>query len=153
MAREPWLQLDDELLLDGMDYRVMAALAGQTDRVSFQVLTLVPQLGGEQRLLMQLEDELREARALHPEVLVGERVAHEGHSFNLRWDSDLRTERSVPGKSTQFGRGRCAWYEADDGTVAVLIVERYDRNAFISAPMETSRVDLRFTVGLREVGE
>jgi hypothetical protein len=150
VAQQPWLQLDDELLVDGVDYRVVGVLGGQADRVSFQLLTLTPELGGERRLAMQAEGELREARELQPELLAGEEVEADGRSLHLRWDSDLRTERSVPDKSTQFGRGRCAWYEADDGTVAVLIVERYDRVAFMAAPTDPSRVDLRFTVGLRE---
>lgn len=153
MAKQPWLQLDDELLLDGVDYRVIAVLEGQTDRVSFQVLTLAPQLGGERRPLMQLENEMREARELRPEVLSGEEVELEGRTFHLRWDSDLRTERSVAGKPPQFGRGRCAWYESDDGAVAVLVVERYERDAFMGTQMASSRVDLRFTEGLRERGE
>lgn len=150
MGDQPWLEVDDQLLLDGADYRVVAALLGRTDRITFQRLTLVPQLGGEQRMLLQLEDRLLEARELQPEALSGEQVEIEGRHFSLRWDSEVRTERTAAGAAVKFGRGRCAWYVADDDSVAVLIVERYDRDAFAGVPLLPSRVDLRFTEALRE---
>jgi len=150
VADQPWLQTDDQLLLDDTDYRVVAVLSGHADRMAFQRLSLVGQLRGEQRSLLQTKDAIMEARAIEPEALSGERVELDGKAFSLRWDSDVRTERAAIDASTDFGRGRCAWYEADDGTVAVLIVERYEKNALMGEPLDASRIDLRFTVGLRE---
>ncbi|MFO8079242.1 MAG: hypothetical protein R6V07_02945 [Armatimonadota bacterium] len=150
MARQPWLQLDDELLLDDVDYRVVATLAGYTDRPRFQCVTLVGELRGERRMLLQTEDEIMDAREIGPEVLSGEEIERGERAFRLRWDSDVRTERAAPDASPKFGRGRCAWYAADDGAVAVLIVERYERVAIEGEPLSGSRIDLRFTVGLRE---
>ncbi len=150
MADQPWLQLDDQLLLDDVDYRVVAALAGRTDRLAFQLLTLVGQLRGERRLLLQTEDAFLRARTIEPAALSGEQAQLDGRTLALRWDSDVRTERTDADASTQFGRGRCAWYEADEGAVAVLIVERDERVAFAGEPLEPSRIDLRFTRSLRE---
>jgi hypothetical protein len=150
VARQPWLQLDDELLVDDVDYRVVTTLIGHTDRLRFQRVTLVGELRGERRMLLQTEDEIMHADHLEPEALSGEVVKVEGSTFRLRWDSDLRTERMARGSSTKFGRGRCAWYAAEDGAVAVLIVERYERNALVGTPLGRSRIDLRFTEGLRE---
>jgi hypothetical protein len=147
---QPWLQPDDELLLDGVDYRVRSVLVVRADRTTFQHLTAAPQLGGERRILVQLEHDLLEATGLDPELLAGERVTVDGREFALRWDSDVRIERREVGAPPQFGRGRCAWYAAEDDAVAVLIVERYDRAAFIAEPLAPSRVDLLFTVGLRD---
>ena len=152
MAGHPWLKPGDQILLDGADFRVVEVLVGRADRLSFRCLTTAPQLGGEQRLLLQLEDALLEARPLDPEKLVGERVELDGNAFELRWDSELLTERSSQEKPARFGRGRCAWYTADDGSVALLIVERYDRDAFLAVPLAAARVDLRFTGGLRTRG-
>ena len=149
MTEQPWLQTDDELLLDRIDYRVEAALVGRTDRLTFQRLTVTPQLGGEPHTLVQLEDGLLEARQVDPELLTGERVELGGREFALRWDSDLRTERREIGGSPAFGQGRCAWYAAEGGAVAALIAERYERTAFAAEPIAAARVDLRFTVGLR----
>ncbi len=150
MTEQPWLQPDDELLLDGTDYRVTDALVGRADRLTFQRLTVAPQLGGPEMMLVQNEEGLMEARALEPELLAGGQVAIEGRDFELRWDSELRTERRSIDSSPKFGQGRCAWYTAGDGATAVLIVERYERTAFAAEPLAPSRVDLRFTVGLRE---
>ena len=149
MTDRTWLQPDDELLLDDTDYRVMSALVGRTDRLTFQRLSLVSQLGGEGRMLLQTEDAIMEAERLDPEALAGDQVELQGNIFRLRWDSDVRTTRTAPGASARFGRGRCAWYAAEDGSVAVLIVERYDREAFTGTPLAPSRIDLRFTEGLR----
>ncbi|MFW6156869.1 MAG: hypothetical protein ACOC7J_06095 [Armatimonadota bacterium] len=150
MARQPWLQLDDELLLDDVDYRVVATLVAHTDRLRFQRVALVGELRGERRMVLQTEDEIMEAREIAAEALSGEKVELRERAFRLRWDSDVRTERAAPDASPKFGRGRCAWYVADDGAVAVLIVERYERVAIEGEPLEGARIDLRFTVGLRE---
>jgi hypothetical protein len=153
VADQPWLQLDDELLLDDTDYRVMAVLVGRTERMGFQRLTLAPQLGGDERTLLQLEDAFMEAAPLDPEVLAGEQLQLGGDVYQLRWDGEVQTERATLGGSPKFGRGRCAWYASEDGAVAVLIVERYERVALTGQPLEPSRIDLRFTVGLREERE
>ena len=71
MAGHPWLKPGDQILLDGADFRVVEVLVGRADRLSFRCLTTAPQLGGEQRLLLQREDALLEARPLDPEKLVG----------------------------------------------------------------------------------
>jgi hypothetical protein len=152
VADQTWLQLDDQLLLDDTDYRVVAVLVGRTDRLTFRRLSLLSQLRGEPRTLLQLEGALMEAEDLPPEALAGERVELQGRTFRLRWDSEVRTERTAADASANFGRGRCAWYAADDGSVAVLLVERYDRDAFMGAPIAPSRIDLRFTEGLRRGG-
>lgn len=150
MADQLWLKVDDELLLDDVDYRVVETLAGRTDRLSFQRVSIVSQLRGEERLLLQTEDEIMNASDLAPEVLSGESVELAGRAFVLRWDSEVRTERARLGGSPKFGRGRCAWYAAEDGAVAVLIVERYERVAVVAEPLAPSRIDLRFTLGLRQ---
>ncbi|MFP4250976.1 MAG: hypothetical protein ACLFU7_15045, partial [Armatimonadota bacterium] len=62
MARQPWLQLDDELLLDDVDYRVVATLVAHTNRLRFQRVALVGELRGERRMVLQTEDEIMEAR-------------------------------------------------------------------------------------------
>ncbi|GEM_PF-6333441 len=152
MAGQPWLKVGDQILLDGGDFRVVELLVGRADRLSFRRITASPQLGGEQRMLLQLEEALLEARPLDPGKLAGERVELDAKAFELRWDSELLTERSAQDKPVKFGRGRCAWYEADDGAVALLVVERYDRDAFVAVPLAASRVDLRFTGGLRGRG-
>ena len=150
MADAPWLQPGDQILIDGADFRVVELLVARTDRMTFQCAIAAPQLGGEQRTLLQLEGGLLEAHPLDPEMLSGEQVKLEDRSFALRWDSEVRTERMAEGKSVKFGRGQCAWYVADDGSVALLVVERHDRDACVGSPLAPSRIDLRFTEGLRK---
>jgi hypothetical protein len=150
VADQTWLELEDELLLDDVDYRVARVLLARTDRLTFQRLTVVPQLGGERRVLLQTEDAVMHAHEIDPQALSGEEVALQQRAFKLRWDGAVRTERSAAGSGAKFGAGRCAWYAAEDGAVAVLIVERYERDAFIGEPLDPSRIDLRFTPGLRE---
>ncbi len=150
MAAQSWLQLGDQLVIDDADFRVVELLLGRTDRLTFQRVTATPQLGGEQRMLLQLEDGLLEARELAPEALAGEKVKLDDRAFALRWDSEVRTERMAEGKSVKFGRGQCAWYVADDGSVALLVVERHDRDACVGSPLAPSRIDLRFTQSLRK---
>jgi len=152
MPEHPWLQPGDQLVIDGADFGVAAVLLGRADRLTFQRVTATPQLGGEQWLLLQLEDGLLEVHELAPEALEGEAVEFDGRTFALRWDSEVRTERMAEGKAVKFGRGRCAWYVADDGAVALLLVERHDRDALVGAPLAPSRIDLRFTEGLRRGG-
>jgi len=152
MSDQPWLQPGDQLVLDGSDFRVVDVLLGRTERLTFQRVTATPQLGGQQRMLLQLEDGLLEAHTLAPETLSGEHVKIDDRPFVLRWDSEVRTERKAAERAVKFGRGRCAWYVADDGSVAVLVVERHDRDAFVGAPIAPSRIDLRFTEGLRRGG-
>ena len=150
MADQSWLEVEDQFVLDGADYRVAGRLLARADRATFQCLTVIPQLGGEPRMLLQLEEGVLEAREIEPEALAGPRVELDGRTFALRWDSEVRTERKAAGGPTRFGRGRCAWYAAEDGSVAVLVVERYDRDACVGAPLAPSRIDLRFTQGLRK---
>ncbi len=152
MSAHVWLEPDDELLLDGADYRVVERLLGRTDRVTFQRLTLRRQLGGEERALLQSADVIQEARPLPPELLDGREVEVGGRLFHLRWESTVRTERVTTGSTAKFGRGRCAWYTAEDGATAVLIVERYERTAILGVPLEPDRIDMRFTEGLRKGG-
>ena len=153
MSDRPWLETDDELLLDGVDYRVAGRLMGRTDRLAFQWLTLQPQLGGEQRELLQTDDAMMEAEALSPDLLDGRKVEINTRCFLLRWEGAVRTERSLPGAQPRFGSGRCAWYETEeDGAVAILIVDRHERSAILGVPMAPARIDLRFTKGLRRGG-
>jgi len=149
VATMPWLELEDQFLLDGEDYCVTAVLIGRADRLSFQRVTAEPALGGEPCGLLQLEDGMLEARELSPEeldtdsALVGDRL------FALRWEGEVRIERAALEARTTFRRGRCRWFEADDGSVAVLIDERHDRNALLGVPLAPGRIDLSFTEGLR----
>jgi len=152
MPEHPWLLPGDQLVIDGADFRVAAVMLGRADRLTFQRVTATPQLGGEQRILLQLEDGLLEARELAPETLSGEDAQLDGHTFALHWDSTVRTERMAEGKSVTFGRGQCAWYVADDGSVALRLVERHDSEALVGAPLAPARIDLRFTEGLRRGG-
>ncbi|MGD9495976.1 MAG: hypothetical protein AB7Y46_06680 [Armatimonadota bacterium] len=152
MPLGPWLELDDQLLLDGEDCRVTARLVGRADRLTFQRLTVRPQLGGEAQTLLQLEDAVLQAQAIAPEELAGETALLEGRVFALRWEGDVRIERGAVDARTTFWRGRCRWFEAADGSVAVLIDERHDRDALLGVPMAPGRIDLSFTEGLRRGG-
>ena len=149
MSLMPWLELEDQLLLDGEDFRVIASLQGRTDRLTFQCLLAEPLLGGEGRRLLQLEDALMEAVPIPPERLNEETTRLDERTFTLRWDDELRIERAAVGSRTRFGRGRCRWFEADDGSVAVLIEDRDGREALVGVPLARGRYDLSYTEGLR----
>ncbi len=149
MPPGPSLGLGDQLLLDGDDYQVVELLVGRTGRVTFRLATVRPSLGGPPRLLLQLDDEVLEAHSLPPDALAGESVELEGRTLRRRWEDRLRIERGAWQGRTRFGRGRCAWYTADDGSVAVVVEERDERDAVVGAPLAPSRIDLRFTQGLR----
>lgn len=147
-----WLKIGDEIVLDGADHRVVEVLVCRADRESFQRVTVTPQLGGEARMLLQREGPMLEATALDPAVLSGERIEIGGRSFTLRWEGQARIERHAEGSAVSFGRGRCAWYVADDGAVATLIVQRYEQYSVLGVPLTPARIDLRFTEGLRRGG-
>jgi hypothetical protein len=147
-----WLEPDDELLLDGADYRVVGRLMGRTDRLSFQRLTVRRELGNDERALLQSASVIQEAQPLPPELLDGREVKVGGRLFHLRWEGTVRTERATIGSTAKFGRGRCAWYAAEDGATAVLIVERYERQAILGVPLDPDRIDMRFTEALRKGG-
>jgi hypothetical protein len=119
-----WLKIGDEIVLDGADHRVVEVLVCRADRESFQRVTVTP-------------------------LLSGERIEIGGRSFTLRWEGQARIERHAEGSAVSFGRGRCAWYVADDGAVATLIVQRYEQHAVLGVPLTPARIDLRFTEGLR----
>ena len=149
MSAQPWLEPGDELLLDGVDYRVVKRFVVRADRSTFQHLTLQPQLGGEGRELLQLREAVMEAQAISPDLLDGRKVQIDQKLFDLKWEGTARTERNAPGAKPKFANGRCAWYEAPDKAVAVLIVDRYESSAIMGEPLASGRIDLRFTEGLR----
>lgn len=150
MSARPWLELGDELLIDGVDFRVIARLLVRSDRMRLQHLALQPQLGGENRNLLQLEETIMEAHPVEPELLEGPEAQVSGETFKLGWEAAARTERSTLGTTPKFGNGRCAWYHAEDGAVALLVVERYESSAIVGRPLAAARIDLRFTEGLRK---
>ena len=149
MATMPWLELEDQFLLDGEDYCVTALLIGRADRLSFQRVSAEPALGGEPCELLQLEDGMLEARELSPEELDADSALVGDRRFALRWEGEVRIERAALEARTTFWRGRCRWFEAEDGSVAALIDERHDRNALLGVPLAPGRIDLSFTEGLR----
>ncbi len=147
-----WLELDDQFLLDGEDYRVIALLIGRTDRLSFRLLTVEPMLGGDPRELLQLDDAMLEAEAIPADAL-GEDVGYlGGRLLRTKWSDEVGTERAARDGRRRFGRGECSWYTDDDGAVAVLIEEPDSRHAVLGAPLAPSRINLSYTVGLRRGG-
>jgi len=149
VAPMPWLEPGDRFVLDGDDCRVVAVLIGRTDRLTFQRVTAEPELGGEDRALLQLEDAVLQAREVAPAELEGESALIGDRRFALRWEGEVRTERAALEARTSFRRGRCRWFEAEDGSVAGLIDERHDRDALLGVPLAPGRIDLSFTEGLR----
>lgn len=149
MPHMPWLELEDRFLLDGDDFRVITSLMGRTDRLTFQLLLVEPLLGGKGRRLLQLEEGLMEATPISADYLKGEKVRIGDRNFVLDWDDELRIERAAVGSRTRFGRGRCRWFEADDGSVAVLIEDRDGYEALVGVPLARGRYNLSYTEGLR----
>ncbi len=149
MSGRLWLEPGDELLLDGVDYRVIERLMARTPRLSVQRLSLRPQLGGEDRALLQFEETLMEAEALPPDLLEGEQVQFGERTFHLRWEDQAHVERDRYGAAAKFGRGRFRWYTATDVAVAALISNADMQSAILGTPLASGRIDLRFTEGLR----
>jgi len=144
-----WLEPGDQFLLDGEDHRVAAVLIGRADRLTFQRVVARPALGGAEVTLLQLQDGMLTAERLAPEELAGESATLGERVFALRWEGEVRIERAAPDARTTFRRGRCRWFEAEDGSIAVLIDERRDRDAMLGLPLAPGRIDLSFTEGLR----
>jgi len=145
----PRLQLGDQFLFDGEDHRVVAVTIGRADRLSFRRVVAEPTLGGGEVTLLQLADAILEAQPVAPEELADESATLGERVFALRWEGDVRIERAALDTRIGFGRGRCRWFEAADGAVAVLIDERHDRDALLGVPLAPGRIDLSFTEGLR----
>jgi len=149
MPPVPWLALGDQFLLDGVDWHVSAVTVARADRMSFRVLGVEPALGGGALLLLQTEDALYEVAPIRGNDL-GEEVGYvDSRMVRLSWRGEVATERVSDGGRRRFGRGQCAWYTDENGTVAVRITERDADEAVMGAPLAPGRIDLSFTEGLR----
>ncbi|MCD6360906.1 MAG: hypothetical protein J7M38_08565 [Armatimonadetes bacterium] len=141
-----WLQLGDRLILDGADHSVVEVVIGRTDRINVQVVRAVPDLGGEARWLLQIEDEaVRQAEEVAAEVLNGPEVVVGEERFRRQWRSEARTERAAVGERVHFGRGECELYRAESGAAAVRLSDQRGVSAFAGRPLDPAQIDLRFT--------
>ncbi|HUS80567.1 MAG TPA: hypothetical protein VM283_04810 [Armatimonadota bacterium] len=141
-----WLQPGDRLILDGADHRVTECAVGRTDRLSFQRVRVRPELGGDERLLLQIEEAAPlEAEPIEAAKLEGQQVTVGEEGFALSWEGQVRTERAAAEGRGSFGRGRCSWYESGSGGVAVRVDARPEGWAVVAHPLPPSRIDLRFT--------
>jgi len=145
MTRARWLEPGDRLIFAGADHDVSRLVIGRADRLNFQRVTIRPSLGGEPHDLLQVEGRLLAADPLKPEDLQGEEVTIGERDLSLRWEGEVRTEVSEPQGEHRFGLGRCAYYEGDDGCVAVRVEEGDEGYAILGTPLDPARLDLRFT--------
>ena len=140
-----WLELGDQLILDDADCVVTRVLIGRTDRLTFQLVDVRPSLGGETRQLLLIERKAYAVEPADPEALRGEEADHGDRTLRLRWESEVRTELAASEGDHSFGLGRCAYYEGQDGCVALRVAENAEDYAVVGTPLEPSRIDLRFT--------
>lgn len=141
----PWLEVGDQFILDDADYVVSRILIGRTDRLTFQLIDVRPSLGGEPRRLLRVERRFFAIEQVPLEDLGSEEVSIGDHTLRLRWEADVRTEVTDAEGEHQFGLGRCAYYEGEDGCVAVRVAEDDEGYAVVGTPLGPSRIDLRFT--------
>lgn len=143
---DKWLAPGDRLILDDADHAVVEVTLARTDRGSVQVLRVTPELGGEPRWLLQLEDEaVLEAEETDAAALGEAEAVIGGERFERQWSGEARTERSVAGERTHFGRGPAELHRSASGAVALVISDQRAATAFVGRPLEPARLDLRFT--------
>ncbi len=141
-----WLRLGDRFILDDADYRVIETVSAHTDRTTVQALCVMPELGGEARWLLQVEDEdPLEAERAEAQGWEDAEVTVGGERLRREWSAPARTEHTLPDRTTRFGRGECAMYRSAGGVVGVRISDQAQAQAFVGRPLPPERIDLRFT--------